>query len=300
MGLGMVLGCELSSPAPLAFSGQLKVSEGATKSGQKLQISLAFLRNRSGCLLGSAPGCASPFSATRGCFFPVSFLISFFFFLISTLGGSFTPLCASLRLREPPREPPLGCGPAPAAGREGILASPNPRAGVAPGLCEGFPEGRSSGAGHGGAAELEEPFWDVVRWGFTHRFVWVGLGSAPASSPCCSLRLGPAACLSFPSRGGGDVGLFGVPVQGRPGFPAGVVPLGCSPEECGIKIKGDPTAVPWRGTNRSEGVPTRCCCHRGHQGQLPHASTPLGMGLGPYPSPYISPSLIPSGTELRV
>lgn len=70
MGLGMVLGCELSSPAPLAFSGQLKVSEGATKSGQKLQISSAFLRNRSGCLLGSAPGCASPFSATQGCFFP--------------------------------------------------------------------------------------------------------------------------------------------------------------------------------------------------------------------------------------
>lgn len=96
---------ELPSPAPLAFPGQLKVSEGATKSGRKLQISLAFLRNCSGCLLGSACGYAAPFSAARGCFFPVPFFISFFLFLITTLGGSFTPLCASLPVREPPGSP---------------------------------------------------------------------------------------------------------------------------------------------------------------------------------------------------
>lgn len=148
MGLGMVLGCELSSPAPLAFSGQLKVSEGATKSGQKLQISSAFLRNRSGCLLGSAPGYAAPFSATRGCFFPVSFLISFFFFLIST----FTPLCASLRLREPPGSPHLAAAPHQLLAERGFWHPQTPGLGWPRGCARVF---RRDGARVLGTAELQ-------------------------------------------------------------------------------------------------------------------------------------------------
>lgn len=152
MGLGIVLGCELSSQASLAFSGQLKVSEGATKSGQKLQISPAFLRNRSGCLLGSAPGYAAPFSATQGCLFP-RFLFNFFLFLfnIDPRRQLHPALCFSVAPGAP-REPPLGCGPAPAAGREGILASPNPGLGRPRGCARVF---RRDGARVLGTAELQ-------------------------------------------------------------------------------------------------------------------------------------------------